>query len=402
MSNERYQSFFLNHFDGLEDSRQEGKVWHKLTDVLFVVVSGVLCGYDEWERIYVWAKAKPSQEWLKKYISLTNGIPSLSTIKRVFAIIDPEAFSRCFIEWMKSVLVLPAKDIVPIDGKTSRGSRDESKSQKALHMVSALSHSCGLVIGQVKTDEKSNEITAIPVLLEQLFVEGCIITIDAMGAQKKIVNKIVNEKKADYVISLKGNQGTLQNEVKDYFTDLEQSKEWDNIAQMSNVAKTIEGLGVKQTLEKGHGRIEKRTYFYSTDLYWMVDTKSEWAKLTGIGKVVREVEYLSDPFKRTTESAYYIGSVDNVNDFAAAARHHWSVESMHWCLDVTFRDDKNQTKEAVAVQNLAIVKRIVFNILKGEKQCQPKVSKPNKRIIAATDPEYRDVLINSFQSYANM
>jgi len=391
MSNELHQGEFFEYFEGMQDVRQEGKVCHKLTDILFIVISGIICGYDEWENIYIWAKAKSSQEWLKKYISLANGLPSLSTIKRVFALIDPEEFSSCFIDWMKGMLDLPEKDVIAVDGKTSKGSRSESKHQNALHMVSALCHSQGLVIGQTKTDDKSNEITAIPKLLDQLLIEGCIITIDAMGAQKKIAKKIVDEKKADYVISLKGNQGTLQNEVKDYFED-----EWNNIqSSPENKIKVNENLATYQTVEKGHGRVEKRTYYYSTDIDWMVDAKRDWEKLTGIGKVVREVEYIADSTKRTTETAYYIGSVNNVNDFATAVRYHWSVESMHWSLDVTFGDDRNQTKEAVAAQNLTMAKRLVFNLLKNEKTYQPKMSKPNKRVMAATDPEYRDILINS-------
>jgi predicted transposase YbfD/YdcC len=300
---------------------------------------------------------------------------------------------------MSVALDLPNKDVISVDGKTSKGSRNKSKDQKALHMVSALCHSHGLVIGQTKTDEKSNEITAIPELLDQLFIEGCIVTIDAMGAQKKIVEKIVKDKKADYVINLKGNQETLQAEVKEYFEELGQSGELENIkekTQQKNEEEPKDGgkIEVYSTLEKGHGRIEKRTYFYSTDLDWMVDAKRDWEKLTGIGMVIREVEYTTEPDKRTNETAYYIGSVNNVIDFAMAARHHWGVESMHWSLDVTFGDDRNQTREGVAAQNLAMVKRLVFNTLKNENKVRPKMSKPKKRVLASVDPEYRDVLIN--------
>lgn len=400
MSNNLYHGDFFEHFGEMEDTRQEGKVAHKLTDILFIVVAGIICGYDEWDDIYTWAEAESSQEWLKKYISLANGLPSLSTIKRVFAIIDPDQFSRNFSNWMRALLGLPEKDIVAIDGKTSRGSKDENKNHQALHVVSALCHSHGLVIGQTKTEEKSNEITAIPELLDQLLLEGCIITIDAMGAQKKIAKKIANEKNAEYVISLKGNQGTLQNEVKDYFSDLEQSEAWNNIEiqktmENGQTAKEHESKGIYQTFEKGHGRIEKRTYYYSTDLDWMVDAQNEWSELNGLGKVVREVEYIAEPNRKTIETAYYIGSVNNVKDFAIAARHHWGVESMHWSLDVTFRDDHNQTKEKTAVQNLALVKRMVFNILKNAKTQYPKLSKNKLRIKAATNPDYRDVLIKS-------
>lgn len=399
MSDGLYKGEFFKYFDGLSDTRQEGKVYHRLTDILFIVTSGIICGYDQWELIYVWAKAPATQEWLKKYIALANGMPSLSTIKRGFGAMEPEVFSTRFIEWMKAGLDLPDKDVVSVDGKTSKGSKDKSKSQKALHMVSALCHSHGLVIGQTKTDEKSNEITAIPVLLDQLFIEGCIVTIDAMGLQKKIVKKIVIEKKADYVINLKGNQETLQQEVKGYFQELEQTGELENIKKQAqkehaNPSKESRDIQVHSTLEKGHGRIEKRTYFYAMDLDWMVDAKRDWEKLTGIGMVIREVEYTAEPGKKTHETAYYVGSVNNVTDFAKAARTHWGVESMHWSLDVMMGDDRNQTREGVAAQNLAIVKRMVFNTLHNETKVQPKMSKPKKRVMAATDPSYRDVLIN--------
>lgn len=399
MSNDLYKSAFFKYFDGLNDTRQEGKVWHQLTDILFIVTSGVICGYDEWDLIHEWASAPASQEWLEKYIALPHGIPSLSTIKRGFGILNPKEFSTRFIEWMKESLQLPDKDVVSVDGKTSKGSKDSSKDKKALHIVSALCNSHGLVIGQTKTNDKSNEITAIPELLDQLFIEGCIVTIDAMGLQKKIVKKIVNENKADYVINLKGNQETLQQEVRGYFEELEQTGELENIkqqAQQENMNNSRESgsVEVHRTLEKGHGRIEKRTYFYSTDLDWMVDAKRDWEKLTGIGMVVREVEYMAEPDKKTNETAYYVGSVDNVTAFAKAARTHWGVESMHWSLDVILGDDRNQTRKGVAAQNLAIVKRVVFNTLKNETKVHPKKSKTKKRIAATTDPAYRDVLIN--------
>lgn len=397
MSNGLYQGEFFDYFGELQDIRQEGKVYHRLTDILFIVVSGIICGHDDWEDIYIWASANATQKWLKKYIALRNGMPSLSTIKRGFGILDPEEFSVRFIEWIRAGLNLPNKDIVSIDGKTSKGSRDASKEQKALHMVSALCHSHGLIIGQTKTDEKSNEITAIPELLDQLLIEGCIVTIDAMGLQKKIVKKIVKENQADYVINLKGNQETLQQEVKEYFEELEQTGKLAQIRQGATQEKgksfeKQESIQVFSTLDKGHGRIEKRTYFYSTDLEWMVDAKRDWEKLTGIGMVIREVEVLAEN-KKTSEIAYYVGSIDNVTDFSKAARMHWGVESMHWSLDVTFGDDQNQTRLSAAAQNLAIVRRMVFNTLKQETKVRPKLSKPKKRTLASADEEYRDLLI---------
>lgn len=388
MSNTRYNGAFFEYFGDFKDTRQEGKVHHPLIDILFIVVSGVLCGFDEWDDLYTWAKVKATQEWLKKHIALPHGLPSFSTLKRGIALINPKEFSACFIAWMEASVKLPAGDVVSVDGKTSRGSK--GKDQKALHLVSALCHSHGLIVGQTKTDEKSNEITAIPELLKQLMIKDCIVTIDAIGAQKKITEQIVNQNEADYLINLKGNQEKLHEEVKAYYVDLEQSGQLPPPGKPSMDESKV---GVHQTLDKGHGRIEKRTYYYSTDIDWMMDAKRDWTKLVGIGMVIREVEYLADPAKKTIERAHYIGSIDNAQDFAKAARHHWGIESMHWSLDVTFGDDDNQTREATLAQNLALIKRMVFNVLKNETKIHPKVSKPNKRIIAALDPEYRDTLL---------
>jgi predicted transposase YbfD/YdcC len=201
------------------------------------------------------------------------------------------------------------------------------------------------------------------------------------------------------VINLKGNQETLQQEVQKYYEHLEETGELKRIKiqslqQNTGDAKKHKGIGFQQTLDNGHGRIEKRTYFYSTDIAWMIDAKRDWEKLTGIGSVIREVEYTAEANRKTIETAYYVGSVDNVIDFARATRTHWGVESMHWSLDVTFRDDRNQTRGKVAAQNLATVKRMVFNTLKNENAVYPNKSKPKKRIAAATDPEYRDRLMN--------
>ena len=207
----------------------------------------------------------------------------------------------------------------------------------------------------------------------------------------------MNDNHADYVINLKGNQETLQEEVKEYFEELEQSGELEEIRQEAdqekdNIFKEHERIQVLKTLDKGHGRIEKRTYFYSTDIDWMVDAKRKWVKLTGIGMVLREVEYLSEN-KKTSEVAHYVASVSNVLDFSNAARMHWGVEGMHWSLDVVFRDDQNQTKQAIAAQNLATVRRMVFNTLQQETKTRPKLSKPKKRMLASIDEEYRDQLI---------
>lgn len=394
-----YQGSFFEHFGDLNDcdNRESGKIRYRLIDVLFIVISGILCGHDDWKSISTWANAGTTQQWLKKHIALENGAPSESAIKTIFSIITPEAFSSQFFEWVRAGLSLPDKDIISVDGKTSKGSRSQSNGQKALHIVSALCHSHGLILGQTKTDEKSNEITAIPELLGQLMIKGCIVTIDAMGAQKKIVNQIVNKEEADYVINLKGNQETLHEEVKMYFEDLKEEGVIENLGQMEVKEKEQpyveqDKIQMLSTCEKGHDRIEKRTYIYSTELDWMVDAKKDWEGLTGIGLVIRETEHLTEK-KKTRETACYFGSVNNVIDFSKAAREHWGVESMHWSLDVVLKDDQNQTRESVSAQNLATVRRMVFNILQQEKQVHPKMSKPQKRVLASVDEEYRDVLI---------
>jgi len=388
-----YKGEFFESFDILKDSRQEGKVRHKLIDILFIVVSAVICGCNEWAEIHLWAQAKINQEWLKKYIELPNGLPSLSTIGRLFNIIDPKQFEKCFIQWMKTAVKLSQKDVVSIDGKTMRGSRDTAENIRGAHIVSALCDSHNLILGQVKTNEKSNEITAIPELLDMLFLEGCIVTIDAMGAQKKIVEKIINDNHADYVINLKGNQETLHNEVIEYFEDLEKEGVIDNLKLPSETkVDNNERINICSTINKGHGRIEKRTYIYSTEIDWMIDARKDWVGLNGIGLVMREVTFSNG--EKTFEKAHYIGSIDAVRDFAKAARNHWGVESMHWILDVTFKDDANKTRKGQLPQNMAVLKRIAFNTVKNDTTKYPKKSMKSRRFIASMDFEYRDFLMD--------
>ena len=396
---ETYKGDFFEIFGTLEDIRQEEKVKHKLVDILFLVVSAVICGCNEWKEIHLWASWESNVKWLKKYIELENGTPSLATIGRLFNIIDPKQFEKCFIDWMRAAVKLGKKEVIAIDGKTMRGSQEKAKDQKGAHIVSALCSSYNLVLGQVKTEEKSNEITAIPELLDLLFIEGCIVTIDAMGAQKKIAKKIVKDNKADYVLNLKENQETLHQEVTEYFADLEKDRQLDGV-KLKNEQEPVENvlnygvLGIYRTVEKGHGRIENRTYYYSTDIDWMKEAKKEWEKLTGIGMVVRKVHF-SDPGKNSTvEIAFYIGSIGNVKDFAFAVRNHWKIESMHWSLDVTFGDDENRVRKGMAPQNMAVLKRIAFNAVKKDTQKYPKESMKARRFMAMGNPEYRDYLLD--------
>ena len=389
-----YKGKFFDSFEEIEDLREEGKVLHKLLDVMFIVSTAVICGCNEWKEVHLWATRKTNIEWLKKYIELPNGIPSLSTIGRLFNYVCPKQFEKCFIQWMRSVVDLQGRDIVSIDGKTSCGSKDGDK--KGLHIVSALCDAGGLILGQIKTEDKSNEITAIPELLDMLYLEGCIITIDAMGCQRKIAKKIVKDAKADYVLNLKANQESLLNEVEEYFKDLEESGVIERLNQQMKYTHKQESfenelLQAIKTTEKGHGRIEKRTYYLSTDIQWMKNAKKDWTGLAGVGMVLREIQKNEH---KSLETAFFITSVTKVSEFSTAVRSHWGVESMHWCLDVTFKDDANRTRKDKAPNNMAILKRLAFNVVKKDTTQYPKESMKSKRFIAHSDHEYRDYLLN--------
>lgn len=377
MDNEQYEGSFFDSFGVIYDRRQEGKVWHKLIDVLFIIVAAIFSKCDDPEEIHMWASAEQNTKWLKKYIALERGIPSISTIGRILSVVDPKQFEKCFIKWVKELTIFSEDggDIVAIDGKTMRGSRD---GDKITHIVSAWCSVNNLVLGQTKTDEKSNEITAIPELLDLLYIEGCIVTIDAMGCQTKIVEKI-RKKKADYVISLKGNQGTLLNEVKEYYDDLKEEMPLIETGKHESVK-------VVKTLDKGHGRIEERRYYYSTDIDWMVDARKDWVGLAGIGMVYRKV---TEKGNVSEETQYYIGSIEDISLFAKAVRQHWGIESVHWSLDVTFKDDANKTRKDMTPQNLAVAKRIVLNMVRNETEEFPKKSANKKRLQASLDEDYR-------------
>ncbi|MGI5927867.1 MAG: ISAs1 family transposase [Thermacetogeniaceae bacterium] len=311
-----------------------------------------------------------------KFLELPNGIPSQYTYQRVFDVIDPKQFGKCFTEWMKDVTELSKGTIVAIDGKTARGTA--GKDTKAIHLVNAWCSSNKMVLGQVKTDEKSNEITAVPELLDMLFIKDCIVTVDAMNTQKKTVEKIVKEKKADYVVALKQNHETLYNEVADYFKDAEEDEFND------------EQIQYYRTLEKGHGRIEERRYYYSTDIEWM-DARKDWVKMAGIGMVIRKVRIDE---KETVERQFHFGSVDSVKDYSNSVRLHWGVESTHWSLDVTFREDANRTRKGQATENLALLRRLALNVVKKDKDKYSKRSLKAKRFTASLDTDYLDYLLS--------
>lgn len=376
MGNKLYKGRFFNHFMMIYDPRQEGKVRHKLIDVLFLAVAATICTCDEWEDMEAWAYER--EDWLKKYLELPNGIPSCYTIERVFDTIDPKQFEKCFAEWMKEITTNTEGSVVAIDGKSMCGTADKSAGKSAVHIVSAWCSSNKLVLGQVKTNEKSNEITAIPELLDMLLIKGSIVTTDAMGCQKEIAKKIVNENKADYVLALKGNHHLLYPEVEEYFKDAEEGGFKD------------EKITRHRTIDKGHGRIEERIYYYSTDIRWM-KTKEDWNKLYGIGMVIRKCEINGE---KTEERGYHLASVKTVKDYAKAVRQHWGIESTHWSLDVTFREDANKTRKGNAPENLALLKRLALNMLKKDETKYPKKALKRKRFIALLSTDYLEYIFD--------
>lgn len=376
MVKKKYKGSFFNHFQIIYDRRQARKVHHNLIDVIFIAIAATLCGCDEWEGMEDWAVQR--EGWLRHYLELPYGIPSCYTIKRVLDAIDTKQFEKCFAEWMKEITQDCKGDVVAIDGKTMCGTANQKAGKKAVHIVSAWCSGNKLILGQVKTNDKSNEITAIPELLDMLFIKGSIVTIDAMGCQKDIAKKIVKEKKADYVLSLKGNHPLLHDEVVQYFADAEVDGFKDEKIQQH------------RTLNKGHGRIEERIYYFSTDIKWM-DAKDDWFKLSGVGMVIRRCEIDGN---KTEERAYYLTSVKTVEEMAKGIRLHWGIESTHWSLDVTFREDDNKTRKGNAPQNCSLIRRLTLNMLKKDTVRKPKKALKRRRFAALMDTGYLDYILS--------
>jgi len=341
---------FHSYFSVIYDTRQQGKILHKLIDILFIAVAAFIAGVDDWEIVIMFAEER--KEWFKKYLELPNGIPSVHTFRRVFRLIDPKQFEKCFILWTREIARRSRGDIVAIDGKTARGAKDNGYEASMIHIVSAWSSQNNLFLGQVKTEEKSNEITAIPELLDLLYVKGNILSIDAMGTQKTIAEKIYKEKEADYVLALKKNQETLYDDVERYF----QHALEENFKDME-----YQSL---RTVEKGHGRIEVREYYLVSDISWL-EGKNEWVGLKSIGMVISRCNRKK---VETIEIRYFIASIGSVTEFSNTVRQHWGIESMHWILDVTFKEDASRIRKENEPENAALLRKMALNILKIDTQ----------------------------------
>jgi predicted transposase YbfD/YdcC len=360
------------HFATLEDPRVERTKLHPLLSVITIAICAVICGAETWDEIEEFGKAKA--EWLKSFLDLPNGNPSHDTFNRVFQALDPKQFQECFLNWMKAVAEALSSQVIALDGKTLRGSRDELGGKGAIHMVSAWAASNRLVLAQVKVDTKSNEITAIPELLRALTVEGCIVTIDAMGTQREIAKQILDQG-GDYALALKENQGTLYQDVVEMFAHAKSG--------------TIEELVIDnaRTIEKGHGRIEVRRYRVIADpevIGWLQEGH-RWPGLQAIGMVESE-RRIGD--LRTKETRYYILSKPlTAKAFGEAVRSHWGIENqVHWVLDVGFHEDQSRIRAGYAAENFAVLRHLALNLLQRHKV--KRLSVKARRLKAAWDNDY--------------
>jgi predicted transposase YbfD/YdcC len=334
------------YLETLTDVRQSHKIKHNLLEIVMITICAVMAGIDSWWQIADFADKKLDFFREKFGLTLAGGAPSHDTFKRVFELIIPSEFEKCFSAWVRSAANLTDGEIVSIDGKTLRGSRKGDC--PPLHLVGAWANKSRMLLGQTATDAKSNEITAIPNLLDFLELKGCIITIDAMGTQKDIAAKIAPNN--DYVLAVKENHATLYNDVLFYFEETLADK---HLYFDKNKLKTA---------EKAHGRVEIRKYYLSDDIDWL-KANHAWSGLNAIGTVESEV---TKNGKTTTERRFYITTLTDVKTFATAVRSHWGIEnSLHWCLDVTFNEDKNTVRTANGAENFAIVRRIVLNLAKN-------------------------------------
>ena len=365
----------MNVLESIEDTRRQKSVMYPLHEVLIIMLLAVVCGATSYAKVEMFGISK--KEWLSTFLDLEYGIPDACTFRNVIKEIDTEKLHTVFCEWMKSV-VATLTGVIAIDGKQARRTKDSTK--RPLHVVSAFSYEFGLVMGQLACEEKSNEITAIPKLLEMLEVNGCIITIDAIGTQKEIAEKIV-EKGADYILSLKENQKTLYNDIKLYLDDIVKDKE---VIKSSNYHKTV---------EKGHGKIEIRKCVISEEIGWL-HNKSDWAGLHGIGAIYCEIE---ENGKKSKQSHYFIYSCKGMtaNQIMKHKRSHWSIENcLHWVLDMAFREDESRARKDNSAENFNVLRQIAFNILKSEKSFKGSIT--DKQFKCLLDSKYLDKIVNNW------
>jgi predicted transposase YbfD/YdcC len=348
-------------------------------EIIMVAICGVLSGAESWSEIEEFGQAK--ETWLKGYLELPAGIPSHDTFSRVFRLLDAQAFQERFMKWVEATFSIARGQVIGVDGKTACGSRDSFRGQDAIHLVSAFAHESGLLLGQRKVDEKSNEITAVPELLKTLFIKDCIVTVDALNCQKDIAQTIIDGG-GDYLFTLKANHPLLYQEVIDWF-------EWATERQFRDIHHTY-----YQTVNKGHGRIEIRRCYALSDVhaFQALSYYDGWAGLRSIAVVHRE-RRLADRVQQ--ESAYFLSSLPpDAQRILEASRAHWAIENtFHWTLDVTFGEDASRVRLDNAPENFAVLRHVAFNLLKRHPY---KASLKRKRYRAALDDSFLFQLLTQF------
>jgi len=358
------------HFGAENDYRRQGSLCHSLIDILFITICGVISGANNLKAVATYASRK--QKWLTEILNLEEGVPSYTTFWTVFALLDPLVLEKSFIEWVQSKFKPQREDVVNVDGKAQRGTGKKGSPHSFVHIVSAWASKNHLTLGQLKVDGKSNEITAIPKLLDMIDINGMVVTIDAMGCQTSIANKIIDNG-GDYALALKGNQGALADEVENYFTQAE---------AINFEGVKCDAVGAK---EIGHGRIEKREIYVTDDIDWLPQ-KDEWRNLKSI--IMVKSERLLPGKPATIEKRYYISSLPaNALKVANIIRGHWGIENQaHWILDVGFREDEQNADAGNIAENTSLMRRIALNLLKQEKSAKCGIE--IKRQMAGWDNDY--------------
>ena len=362
----------IAHFSSIEDPRVDRRKRHELKDIFFIALCASICGADGWVAIETFGKAK--EAWFTKLLSLKNGIPSHDTFGNVFSLIDTEEFCHCFSRWVDDLRQISKSDIISIDGKCLRRSLDTSSSKAPIYMVSAWSSRNQLVLGQQRVDDKSNEITAIPKLLSQLDISGSVVTLDAMGCQTKVAEEIINSK-ADYMLSLKGNQGSLHDDVTCFFESKHTSP---SVGFTSN--------------DGGHGRIEQRSVKASSDIEWLKKRHPHWQGLRSIVAVTALRECNNG--NTSEETRYFISSLDATDPsrLGYIIRAHWGIENnLHWVLDYAFDEDSNRARKGNSAANMAVIRHIALNLIKAD--TSSKIGIKNRRLKAGWDNDYLEKLL---------
>jgi predicted transposase YbfD/YdcC len=360
----------LRAFAELKDPRMDRTKRHSLSDILAIAICAIICGADGWTQVAKFGRCK--LKWFRTFLELPNGIPSHDTFGRVFAALDPRAFEECFMKWIAALTTASAGRLVAIDGKTIRRSLDSANGKAAIHMVSAWCAANHMVLGQLATDAKSNEITAIPELMNLLDLSGAVVTIDAAGCQKKIAQQIVDQG-GHYILQLKGNQGSLHDETVMLFDQC-----------LTDDCRGI-AYSTAATIDKGHGRIEERRIWATTEINWFAE-KGKWKNLRSLIRVQAKRTVGQET---STEYRYYISDLpaDNASGLLAYIRGHWGVENnLHWCLDINFREDDRRIRQGHAAENFARLSRIALNLLKTETTNDGGIK--TKRLCCGWDHDY--------------